>query len=205
MRIRQYDWHEGQILVVTTFVEDTFSVHEQTSLRPPSRTETETETMAVWQDGLTREDCIFTWYGAVHIVRTHRWGRGRSALCVRHAYTGEGVKASAYERMAKFLKSLFFLLSGPFLMLKTLSCQWVWFSGCKPHPLVVNYLQIQLTYCKVAMAGAIDNIIGSLRMRTRGRGVWATAVQGGEGSENSDFGAYVLNGRPLMSFTKLSC
>ena len=28
---RQYDWHWGQILIVTTFVEDTFSVHGQTS------------------------------------------------------------------------------------------------------------------------------------------------------------------------------
>ena len=48
--------------------------------------------------------------GAVHIVRTHRWGEGGSALCVRHAYTeeGGGVKASAYVRRAKFLKFVVF-------------------------------------------------------------------------------------------------
>ena len=33
MQIRQYNWHWWQILIVTTFAEDTFSVQEQTSLR----------------------------------------------------------------------------------------------------------------------------------------------------------------------------
>ena len=51
------------------------------------------------------------------------------------------------------------------------------------------------------MAGAIDNINGSLRMRTRGEGGFSHCVRhayrGGGGSENLDFGAYVLNGRPL--------
>ena len=46
-------------------------------------------------------------------------------------------------------------------------------------------------YCKVAMAGAIDNIhvSGSLRMRTRGGGVvepLRTPCVQGEGSEISD-------------------
>ena len=49
------------------------------------------------------------------------------------------------------------------------------------------------------MAGATDNINGSLRMRTQGEGGLATAyAMRTGGSENLDFGAYVLNGRPLM-------
>ena len=68
---------------------------------------------------------------------------------------------------------------------------------------MVNYLQIRLIlvlYCKVAMVGAIDNVNGSLRMRTRDKGGLSHCVRHayrGRGSENSDFGAYVLNGRPL--------
>ena len=48
------------------------------------------------------------------------------------------------------------------------------------------------------MASAIDNHYGSLRMRTRGEGGLSHCVRHvyrGRGSENSDFGAYVLNGR----------
>ena len=37
MQIRQYDWHCGQISIVTTFAEDTFSVSEETSLKTSSQ------------------------------------------------------------------------------------------------------------------------------------------------------------------------
>ena len=55
------------------------------------------------------------------------------------------------------------------------------------------------------MAGAIDIINVSLRMRTRGGGVepLRTPCVQGEGSENSDFGAYVLNGRPHSTYASM--
>ena len=64
---------------------------------------------------------------------------------------------------------------------------------------MVNYLQIRLKYGKVAMAGVIDNINGSLRMRTRGEGgvepLRTPCVQGEGGSENSDLvRTYLMDG-----------
>ena len=50
------------------------------------------------------------WFGAVHIVRTHRWGEGgvrHFAYAMRTRGRG-GVKASAYVRRAKFLKFVVF-------------------------------------------------------------------------------------------------